>query len=145
MSVTRTIALHPSRRVLCASAVAASLALFAAGCNNNSSITNPTPSNTETFSSTLSVKGSSAREFIQPRSGTVTVTLDSLYPGAIVGVGLGVPDPASAGCSITTSMDTEGGTDQLSTTLDAGTYCVKIYDEGNVTQVSTFTITIVHT
>lgn len=136
-------ALPSFRRLLSPLGVSLSL-VVCLGCNNTTTPSLPAPTGTETFQSTLSVKGSSAREFIQPKSGSVTVTLDSLFPGALVGVGLGTPDPASAGCAISLSMDTLGGTDELSTTLDAGTYCVKIFDEGNVTQVSTFTITIVH-
>jgi hypothetical protein len=44
------------------------------------------------------------------------------------------------------TVETAGGAvDQLTTSLEPGRYCVKIYDVGNLTQATSFSISIVHT
>ena len=119
-------------------------ALLLAGCGHDST-TAPSATVTDTFASVLSVRGSSAREFILLKAGTVTVSIDAMNPVYVVGLGLGSPDATKAGCSTTMTIETAGGTtDELSTTLNPGTYCVKVYDVGNLTQATSFTISIVH-
>ena len=80
--------------------------------------------------------------------GTVNVTLDRVGGSGVpttvwMGVGLGVPDGTD--CGTTTSLSTQAGTGpHISTTLDAGTYCARIYDIGNLAAPAPFAITIAH-
>jgi hypothetical protein len=116
------------------------VAAGAAACGN--STTAPTTSSNDNFSSTLAVRGTATHTVTVVKAGTVTVTLDSIIPVAVVGVGFGLSNTTSGTCTVTTSMDTSGGTDQLSSAVDVGTYCVRISDIGNLTQPSSFSMTI---
>src|SRR5258706_10299652 len=114
---------------------------LATACGGDSaSTTAPSTPSTDTFTSTLAVRGAATHTFTLSAAGTLTVTLDAITPVAIVGLGFGVPD-ASGACGLTASVETAGGaTDQLINAVQAGSYCVKIYDVGNLTQAASFSI-----
>jgi hypothetical protein len=142
-----------TRRLIVAASAAAVFAL--AGCSSGGSTgTSPTPTGptTETFSSHVAPGGLSSHTFMTSASGTVTVTLSTLAPAVVVGFGLGVPPQIGAGgCNLNTSLETAGGADsQISATADKGTFCVEIYDVGNLlgavgpTGQAGYTITVVH-
>ena len=99
---------------------------------------------TETFSSQLAVGGSSSRSFNAAKAGTATVTLTSVGSSTTLklGFGIGIPDTLGAGCRFTRSSETAAG-GQLSAAVDAGTYCVRVYDLGTLAATTNFTITIV--
>ena len=60
------------------------------------------------------------------------------------GLGVGVRAIASP-CSLAQSVITlPSSSPQIVTTADAGTYCVQVWDTGNLTADTTFTITIEH-
>jgi hypothetical protein len=126
------------------------LAMLSAGCNllNNDSTSPTTPTTvTDTWSNTLAVKGSSLYTFTVASAGTVSVTLTALSPTATVAVGLGLGTPnGTASCTLSSSTPSAiaSSTPQITVTENAGTYCAQIYDVGNLTTASSFTITIVH-
>jgi hypothetical protein len=99
---------------------------------------------TEVFSSQIFVGGSSARSFTAAQSGTASATITSLSvpSGTKVGFGMGVPDTLGSGCLFTRSLEAVAG-DSITLGVDAGTYCVRIYDLGTLTANANFTITIV--
>jgi hypothetical protein len=132
-------------------AVIAVLLLPLAGCDNGPSTTDtttptsPTTSPvTESFSSQLFVGGTSSRSFTAATAGTATVTLVSAGTSTTkVGFGIGVPDVLGSGCLFTRSSDAASAGTSFSLPVDAGIYCVRIFDTGTLTSNITFSITIV--
>jgi hypothetical protein len=100
---------------------------------------------TETFGSNLAVQGTATRSFSVAKAGTVSITLTSLASAAQVGLGLGIPRSDGTGCLPYTSLNTVAGTAaQITSTAEAGTYCVEIYDVGNLPGATTFAVTMAH-
>lgn len=123
-------------------------AVAAVSCNKDVVATAPTPdTTTDTFSSQLGVGGSATRSFVVRTTGMVSVTLTSVGPPSTlaVGLGLGIPMASGNGCNLTRSAVTTAGSDpQVTATADSGTYCVRVYDVGNLTGDVTFSISILH-
>jgi hypothetical protein len=133
-------------------AVIAALLLPLAGCDNgpdptddSTSPTSPTTSPvTETFSTQLFVGGSASRSFTAAKTGTATVTLVSAGTSTTkVGFGIGVPDVSGSGCLFTRSNEAATAGTSFSLPVDAGTYCVRVFDTGTLTSNITFSITII--
>ena len=99
---------------------------------------------TETFSSQLAVGGYASRSFTAAKAGTVTVTLTNAGSSSTlkVGLALGIPDQAGTGCLFTRTTETAAG-GNVSATVDAGAYCMRVSDIGNLTAAISFTATIV--
>jgi hypothetical protein len=139
------------RNFLVSSLAIAALMLPLAACDNgpsttdDSTPTSPTTSPvTEVFSSQLFVGGTSSRSFTAVKAGTATVTLTSAGTASTkVGFGIGVPDTLGSGCLFTRSSDTATAGTTFSLPVDAGIYCVRIYDLGTLTSNIQFSITIV--
>jgi hypothetical protein len=100
----------------------------------------------ENFAGTIPVGGSAFYSFTAPVPGTITLTLLALKEAgadsaALVNVGLGVP--RGTGCTLTTSLTTGiGVVPQVGGQFDAGVYCARVADVGNLTNSATFTINI---
>lgn len=138
------------RELLTSAAVIAALLLPIAACDNGPSTeddvtpTAPTTSPvTETFASQLFVNGSSSRSFTAVKAGTATVTLTNIGSASKLGFGIGVPDVLGSGCLFTRSSETAVAGTSFSLAVDAGTYCVRVYDVGTLVSTSSFSITIV--
>jgi hypothetical protein len=87
----------------------------------------------ETFSGTVAHEGVSAHSFTIPHDGAVEVTLTGLGPQAVTKVGLGLGTPTAAGnCALVEAIDATRVTGQIGGTLQKGTYCVAVYDSGEV-------------
>jgi hypothetical protein len=87
-----------------------------------------------TFSGTVAHEGVSAHSFTIPHDGAVEVTLTGLGPQAVTKVGLGLGTPTVAGnCALVEARDRTHVTGQIAGTLRKGTYCVAVYDSGDVT------------
>lgn len=128
-------------------AITLGLALAAAACGDPTAPAAPTPApatTTETFGGTLTVSGNNMHQFTVQQIGALRVTVDSVSPGAVVGVGVGTP--AAAVCNVVEHANAvAGATVQLSGTATvAGTFCVSVYDVGNLVEAVTYTITVVH-
>ena len=125
------------------------LLLAAIGCNDASTATSPTTTTspvTETYSSQFFPGGSAARSFTAASRGTVSITLTSIGPPAdlVVGLAVGIPQSSGSGCYITQSVNTGAASSpQLTVPVDAGSYCVRVYDLGTMKSVTAFTVTIV--
>jgi hypothetical protein len=136
------------RRRVAALGALMSLGVFAWGCGDTTTVTAPTVTSpsTSSFTSTLAVAGAVSRQFTATQSGTVSVTLNSAGPAStVVGLGIGVPTAGIANCSfLTTSRATAGTAPQIAASVDAGPYCVGIYDVGTLTAPISFDITIVY-
>ena len=99
---------------------------------------------TETFSGQLAKGGYAFRSFNAAKAGTATVTLTSVSVSSTlkVGFGLGIPDTTGSNCLFTRSSETAAG-GQLTATVDAGVYCVKLWDLGTLTASTNFVVTII--
>lgn len=124
--------------------------LLVAGCGSDETPTTSTPRTTAsvTWSTTLANGGASSRSFKTTRNGTVSVTLQSLggtTASLRVGLGLGIPLGDGSGCVLSRSVEaTASATAQLELAVDAGSYCVQVYDPGTLTQPVGFTILLVY-
>jgi hypothetical protein len=122
------------------------------GCSTNSPYTTttaPTSTNgsgTDTFASFVSVGGSSSHMFHVLQAGAIAITLTTLSRPVVVGMGVGVPNASGSGCSLTNSLNAAAGTDpQLTVPAAVGTYCVEIYDSGQLGGFAVmFSATIAH-
>jgi hypothetical protein len=136
------------------SAALAFLALtcLGAGCSSSAPAA-PSTTSTATappfFTGTLAPKSSSFYSFTLTQAGTVSLTLASLSfgpqnpaPATIVGLGFGTP--VGTDCSLTTSLQTGAGlVAQINTGASTGTFCVDIFDVGNLSSAVDFVIRIV--
>ena len=88
--------------------------------------------------------GSSSRSFNASADGLVTVGLDVISPPTVgsLGLGMGIPKNDGAGCELTTSVIAPVGT-QFNVPVDAGKYCVKVFDPGTLTDSAAFSMRIV--
>lgn len=126
------------------------------GDSSSSSTSTPTsatstpaePAITEEFSGTLAVKGTNWYPFVVAAYGTVNVQLASigghLVPSTVM-VSLGQGVQSEDDCSVSApTTTTASSAPQVTAVLDAGTYCVKISDVGNLFAPATFSITVAH-
>jgi len=127
---------------------AVTLALMSA-CGNDSTTTptNPTPTEpiTETFGGTLNPNGGATHTFSSSSSGSVTATLSSVGPDSAIVMGLSVGTWNGTGCTVVIANDTATqGSVIFANATQAGQLCVRVYDVGNVTEVTSYEITVVH-
>jgi hypothetical protein len=128
--------------------LAVALALGAVACGSNTPTT-PTPTTpvtvTDTFAGTLTANGAASYTFTTATSGQVTATLATLSPDATLIVGLALGTWNGNSCQIVLSKDSAT---QLSFLIgqasQASTFCVRIYDVGNVTDPSTYELQVNH-
>jgi hypothetical protein len=133
------------------------LAVMAAGCSNSTSPTSTTstttstttPTTTETFASNLAVGGFAYYTFNIVTNGTVNVTLTNVRGAGVpptVQLGLGIGTPSTGDCNMTSQVVAGTGSTapQLTGTFGPGTFCVRVFDVGNLAGPASFTATIAH-
>ena len=86
-----------------------------------------------TFSGTVAHEGVSAHSFTIPHDRSVAVTLTGLGSTSArkVGLGLGTPTPAG-NCALVEAVDSTPVSGQIGGMLRKGTYCVAVYDSGDI-------------
>ena len=141
---------HVMRRRLVASLVTAALPLCAACGSSSGTSTTPTPvTTTESFTSTLDQLGSVTNGFTVSAAGTVQVKLTDVEPLTTMALGVAVTTVVSGTvCSsdIAQNTNAKSGSTALSGTAAVGSYCVRVFDAGNIpsgTQV-TYTVEVTH-
>lgn len=88
---------------------------------------------TATFEGSVAREGVTAHTFTVARDGPVEVTLTDLRRAPTTKVGLGLGTPTAAGnCALVEAMDSTQVNGRIAGTLRKGTYCVSIYDSGDV-------------
>ena len=99
----------------------------------------------ETYASVLFPGGFTSRTFEASTAGTVTVIMDTISPAGVVSLngGLGFPRADGGGCQLTSTFVASRGA-QLAVPVEIGTYCVKVSDPGTLTQLTSFSMRIVH-
>jgi hypothetical protein len=126
--------------------------LLAASCDNSGSdsgTTAPTtPIVTENFTGTVDPAGVSINQFTVTNSGfQVNVILTAAGPPTTIYEGLGVGSYSNGTCTLLTNGSTlvqAGSTAQLSGTVNAGVYCVEVFDAGNQTAQINYAVTVTH-
>lgn len=122
----------------------------ASACGSNLS-TAPTvepASTTELWSSTLTVGASKFYSFNVPLDGNVTVVLKTLTESGVatseqVTVGLGAP--RGTDCSVSGAVVAGAGDAVvLSGSQTAGIYCIRIWDNAQLTNTAAFSVNITH-
>lgn len=121
----------------------------AAGCDDDAPPTTPPSPTTAsvTWTTNLATAGASSRSFTTTRTGSVSITLQALGGSTTLraGLGVGIPLGDGTGCVLSRSVETTAGsTAQLELTVDAGDYCVQVYDPGTLTQPVSFTVLLVY-
>ena len=79
--------------------------------------------------------------------GQVNVNLTAAGPPSTIYMGVGVGTYSAPTCTLLTngSVVTQAGTTaQLSGTLNAGSYCVMVYDAGNQSAPVSYSVTVNH-
>ena len=104
---------------------------------------------TETFNGTVAVKGLDSHNFKVTAAGQIAITLTTVSPTAVVvGLGLGVPSGLtcvmSLGDSTRVTVEPAPSPPQISGTALTGTFCVAVYDVGNLTTPSSYSVTVDH-
>lgn len=117
--------------------------------SSSSSTTSPTTSvTTENFTGSVDVGGKDVHPFTVTLSGgQLNVILTAAGPPSTIFMGLGVGTNSGGTCTLLSngSLVTQAGaTAQLSGTVNAGSYCVMVYDAGNQTAAITYAVTVNH-
>jgi hypothetical protein len=128
--------------------LAVALALGAAACGN-STTTAPTPTTpvtvTDTFAGTLTPNGAASYTFTTATSGTVTATIATLSPNSTLVVGLALGTWSGNACQLTLTKDSSTQSSFLiGQASQASTFCVRIYDVGNVVDPASYEIQVNH-
>ena len=95
--------------------------------------------------STVLQGGTTSRTFGASVAGIATITMTDFAPASVAAVGLGVGFQRNdaTGCEVSaTTLAARGAT--FSVPVDAGKYCVKVFDPGTFPGLVTFTIKISH-
>ncbi len=127
----------PTRR----SAVRALLAVAAlslGGCDN--SPTEPSVFTTENFSGTVARQAFTSHTFTTQQTSPTIIRMTSFTPQVNMGLAIGVPFGES--CQISGQTVVKQG-DEFQLQLEPATYCVMVFDVGNVAESTTVSYTMV--
>ena len=116
-------------------------ALLGVACG---STTASAPTTTQTFSGTLTSGGASLQLVTVAKDGEIDLTLTSLVPQTTITVGLGLGVPQNGTCGLLDDIENAKIASVLSDEVTAGTYCILIYDVGNIQGSDTYTLTVAH-
>jgi len=130
-------------------ALVAALALAVSGCSE-STPTEPTPTPTvptvsEIFEGTLTQNGKAEFSFSVPTPGDVTFLLATVGPLSTLSLGFGggMWDATANTCTLNLSYtNVRQGSYFSANAPVAGTYCVSVWDVGNITETATVTVTV---
>lgn len=85
------------------------------------------------FEGSVAHEGVSAHSFTIDREAAVEVTLTGLRPAPTTKIGLGLGTPTAAGnCALVDAVDSTEVSGTIAGTLSKGTYCIAVYDSGDV-------------
>jgi hypothetical protein len=132
------------------SLVAVAMAGLLASCGGSGS-TPATPTATpvtltDVFTGTLAATASMSFQFGITTQGAITATLTTFSPQTTITMGFGIGQPVNGVCTLISGAYTESAKMGyvLSGTITTGSYCVVLYDIGNMQGNNDFVITIVH-
>jgi hypothetical protein len=128
--------------------LALSAALAAASACDDSPTEPTDPNITETFASFVHRNGSATRAFEVTAAGSIQLTLVSLAASdTSLGIGIGTGGEGGAPCTFTETATvtpvSADGEPQLSRSVGTGRFCVGVYDVGQLTGTTAFSLEIV--
>jgi hypothetical protein len=123
------------------------VALAAPACGDPVAPATPTPAAPtipETFTGTVLPLGNSMNTFVVQQIGTIQVSLTSVSPAASVGIGVGTPSGAT--CLLLDNLTVVSGPNaqMTGTATIPGTFCVSIFDPGNLVEAVNYTVVVLH-
>jgi len=131
--------------------VLVALVALAGACGTTTTVPTPVINTiTETYSGTLIPASAGTFSFTTLTGGTIVATLTTLGPDNTKTVGFSLGTFVAASNTCTVILDNAAAPQAFvfnATASSIGTYCVRIYDNGNVTTDKvpyTFTITVAH-
>ena len=97
------------------------------------------------YTSSVLAGGATARSFPAAVDGTAFVTMVDILKANVsaLGVAVGFQRNDGSGCELSVAATATRGS-QFSGPVDAGRYCVKVFDLGTLTGTTTFSLRIVH-
>lgn len=134
-------------RSMTLSALVAATALAGSACDSDpiTAPTDPPASVTEQFSGDLNPNGGRTHAFTVNQAGTVTARITSLAPDATVTVGLSLGTWNGAVCQIILANDNATlNTSVVGNATATGSFCVRLYDVGRLTQTVQYTVEVTH-
>jgi len=137
----------PRSTVLTSLAVAAALTAVACGSDEPTTPTDPsTPvAVTETFSESLNPNGGRTHQVAVERAGDIIASLTSLAPDPEAVVGLGIGTWNGVSCSIVIANDNaKVNVAIVGSATGTGSFCVRVYDVGNLTESIDYTVAVQH-
>lgn len=120
------------------------VAATAFGACTGNDVTGSTIPTTETFTGTLLPMGSTTFAVTVKGDGELDATLTSLAPQTTITVGLAIGEPLSGTCQFITGVENAKAGQTLPAPVAAGSYCVTLYDVGNVQGADSFVLSVVH-
>jgi hypothetical protein len=123
-------------------------ATSACGSNASTAPKVEPPSTTEVWSSTLTLGATRFYSFNVPLEGNVTVVLSTLTENGVASseqVTVGLGSPRGTDCSVGGSV-VAGASDAaiLSGSQTAGIYCIRVWDNAQLTNTAAFSVNITH-
>ena len=105
----------------------------------------PEAPSTVTFASNLTAGGTASRTFQASQDGIVSLTLESVGPPSVaIGIGVGIVRLNNT-CGLSRIVTATPGTSpQLEVPVDAGNYCVRVFDIGTIADSVAFSLRVAH-
>ena len=130
-------------------AVVLGTALLVTGCADPIPTPAPTPVSPtieESFSDTLIVFGANVHPFTVREVGGIKVIISNVDPSAAIGIGIGTPSVATGSCTVLSELTAVAGPGaQISGTATVtGSFCVKVFDVGNLVESVAYAVTVIH-
>jgi hypothetical protein len=121
--------------------------LAMAACADPAAPATPTPAAPtipETFTGTVLPLGTSMNTFTVQRIGGIQVSLTSISPAASVGIGVGTP--SGANCLLIDNLTVVAGPNaqMTGTATITGSFCVSVFDPGNLVEAVNYTVVVLH-
>jgi hypothetical protein len=137
-------------RVFVLGVLIAAVSVLSGACSGtaDSTLTTPTPvTTTDTYSGTFAQSGAAVHPFTVTTTGTVTISVTEVGPLATMSIGVSIGTWDGTTCtSVSKNDNARAGSTAVSGTAATGSYCVRVYDSGNVPDGTsvTYTVQVVH-
>jgi len=135
------------RRLLILGLSVSAMALAVAGCGDDLTDleTSPSLTVTETFSGTLNPNGGSTHVFVVSGKGPIVATLTAVGTDNTGVVGLALGNWTGIACQLSVANDNTIATVPLTATVSAaGQLCARVYDTKGLAEAAAYTLEVVH-
>lgn len=99
---------------------------------------------TESFSGTLTQGNSASHTIAVVEDGEIDATLSSTDPAATVGLKVGQPAADGTCTALVSNEAAVAGTVVSADATEAGSYCVSVYDVGNLSGSTSYGLSVIH-